>query len=169
MPILRSLNAAERVKAVDALQPVSYHAGEPITTEGELGDVFYIVEEGEVVVKKLDKNGNDLEVARKKRGDYFGGKAPRRGGQGRPRAHDSLTPQRGSSAGPDGRPPLSVHTHNTSTEIALLTDGVRVASVYAVTDVTCLALDKASFTRILGPCEDILKRNMANYNQYVQA
>jgi hypothetical protein len=53
-------------------------------------------------------------------------------------------------------------------EIALLTDGVRAASVHAVTDVTCLVLDKASFTRLLGPCEDILKRNMANYNQYIQ-
>ena len=52
-------------------------------------------------------------------------------------------------------------------EIALLTDGVRVASVYAVTDVTCLVLDKASFTRLLGPCEDILKRNMTNYNLYL--
>lgn len=54
----------------------------------------------------------------------------------------------------------------TPAEIALLTDGVRVATVTAATDVTCLALDKASFDRLLGPCEDILKRNMANYQQY---
>ena len=70
---------------------------------------------------------------------------------------------------PSPRPPHALPTPFPCpfSEIALLTDGVRVASVYAVTDVTCLVLDKASFTRLLGPCEDILKRNMTNYNLYL--
>jgi len=47
-----------------------------------------------------------------------------------------------------------------------LTDGFRVATVIAETDVDCLVLDKNAFVRLLGPCVDILKRNMETYAQY---
>jgi cAMP-dependent protein kinase regulator len=78
VPLLRSLDAAERIKAVDALQPQTFRAGEQIMEEGETGELFFIVEEGEVVVSRRDKNGQNKEVARKRRGDYFGGaQAPR--------------------------------------------------------------------------------------------
>ena len=53
-----------------------------------------------------------------------------------------------------------------SSEIALLTDGYRVASVIAETTVDVLVLDNNSFTRLLGPCADILKRNMSEYRRY---
>jgi len=51
-------------------------------------------------------------------------------------------------------------------EIALLTNGLRAATVTAITDVDCLVLDKNAFTRLLGPCVNILKRNMENYKLY---
>ena len=51
-------------------------------------------------------------------------------------------------------------------EIALLTDGYRVASVIAETPVDCLILDKAAFDRLLGRAVDILKRNMEVYSRY---
>jgi len=121
--ILSNLSPEELVKAADALQPVLFSKGDLILEEGEIGETFYIVEEGEVVVHKLDANGNKQELARKSVGDYFG-------------------------------------------EIALLNDGYRVASVSALTDVSCLVLDKAAFVRLLGPCIEILKRNMSTYQQF---
>jgi len=118
VPILSSLNPEELVKAADALHPVSFEPNDKIITEGETGETFYIVVDGEAVVSK-----GGQEVGKKTKGEYFG-------------------------------------------EIALLTDGVRVASITAATKVDCLVLDKHAFTRLLGPCVDILKRNMENYKQY---
>jgi len=118
VPILSSLNPEEIVKAADALQPFVYDAGANIIKEGEPGDTFYIMVEGEAIVSK-----GGQEVGKKTKGEYFG-------------------------------------------EIALLTNGVRVASITASTKVECLVLDKNAFTRLLGPCVDILKRNMENYKQY---
>ena len=91
VPILQSLDAAERAKAVDALQPIKYPAGSAITKQGDQGDLFFIVEEGEVVVKKTDKNGNEAELARKIRGDYFGGTSGAKSGH-------AAGPRRGSRA-----------------------------------------------------------------------
>ena len=48
-------------------------------------------------------------------------------------------------------------------ELALLNAAPRAASVAAVTAVKLASLDRASFARLLGPCEDILKRNAAKY------
>ena len=52
-------------------------------------------------------------------------------------------------------------------EIALLEPKPRQATCKAVGDVKVLALDRATFTRVLGPMEDILKRNMSAYNAAV--
>lgn len=49
-------------------------------------------------------------------------------------------------------------------EIALLEPKPRQATCKAVGNVKVLALDRATFTRVLGPMEDILKRNMEAYN-----
>jgi len=52
-------------------------------------------------------------------------------------------------------------------EIALLTDRPRAATVKAVGETKCVKLDRNRFTRVMGPCEEILRRNMSIYNQYV--
>merc|ERR1739848_519312 len=53
-------------------------------------------------------------------------------------------------------------------EIALLTDRPRAATVIASSDnLKCVRLDRARFNRVLGPCEDILRRNMEAYNKYM--
>jgi cAMP-dependent protein kinase regulator len=54
-------------------------------------------------------------------------------------------------------------------EIALLESKPRQATCKAVGPVKVLALDRATFTRVLGPMEDILKRNMEAYNAVVSA
>ncbi|KAF4094792.1 cAMP-dependent protein kinase type II-beta regulatory subunit [Onychostoma macrolepis] len=50
-------------------------------------------------------------------------------------------------------------------ELALVTNKPRAASAYAMDNVKCLAMDVQAFERILGPCMDIMKRNIANYEE----
>ncbi|XP_068149733.1 cAMP-dependent protein kinase type I regulatory subunit isoform X1 [Drosophila tropicalis] len=52
-------------------------------------------------------------------------------------------------------------------EIALLLDRPRAATVVARGPLKCVKLDRARFERVLGPCADILKRNITQYNSFV--
>lgn len=52
-------------------------------------------------------------------------------------------------------------------EIALLFNRPRAATVKAQGSLKCLKLDRDCFERLLGPCLDILKRNMENYNSLI--
>ena len=52
-------------------------------------------------------------------------------------------------------------------EIALMLDRPRAATVTAVGPLKCVKLDRARFERVLGPCSDILKRNIQQYNSFV--
>jgi len=54
-------------------------------------------------------------------------------------------------------------------EIALILDKPRAATVQAAADagpLKCVKMDRARFERVLGPCSDILKRNLDQYNLY---
>lgn len=53
--------------------------------------------------------------------------------------------------------------------MALLNDAPRAANVVAVGNIKVAMLDRNSFIRLLGPCEEILARNMKNYAHYEQA
>lgn len=52
-------------------------------------------------------------------------------------------------------------------EIALLEDKPRQATIVATEDLRVLTLDRKTFKRVMGPLEDILKRNMDHYNRMV--
>ena len=68
--IFDSLSRVERAAIADALNPSEFSAGEVIVREFEHGDVFYLIEEGEVKCTKEDADG---EVCRRLGpGDYFG-------------------------------------------------------------------------------------------------
>lgn len=51
-------------------------------------------------------------------------------------------------------------------ERALLNNDVRAANIIAQSDVSCLSLERETFKRMLGPLDDILKRNMEAYKNY---
>jgi len=55
----------------------------------------------------------------------------------------------------------------TTGEIALLLDRPRAATVVARGLLKCVKMDRTRFERVLGPCSDILKRNIAQYNSFV--
>ena len=52
-------------------------------------------------------------------------------------------------------------------ELALIRNEPRAANVIAKGDCNVLSLDRKSFKRLLGPIENILKRNSDDYNKYI--
>jgi len=51
-------------------------------------------------------------------------------------------------------------------ELALLTNEPRKATVTAIGTVKCLTIGREHFNQVMGPCEDILRRNIVNYKSY---
>ena len=51
-------------------------------------------------------------------------------------------------------------------ELALLRNEPRAASVIARTSISTVTMDRHAFKRMLGPLEEILKRNVDLYSQY---
>ncbi|KAJ7329582.1 hypothetical protein JRQ81_015756 [Phrynocephalus forsythii] len=54
-------------------------------------------------------------------------------------------------------------------ELALVTNKPRAASAYAIGTVKCLVMDVQAFERLLGPCMEIMKRNIVNYEEQLVA
>ncbi len=72
MPLFASMNAHEVQLLTRRLKLATHPAGEVIIRQGEAGDRFYIVKQGEVEVSRTDARGVTAVVARLHRGDYFG-------------------------------------------------------------------------------------------------
>ena len=70
--LLAGLSEIERSQIADSLQPEEYEAGEDVIRQGEQGDTFYIVEEGELVCTINQPGDTRLEVKTLTSGDYFG-------------------------------------------------------------------------------------------------
>ncbi|KAF7301388.1 hypothetical protein MIND_00704000 [Mycena indigotica] len=74
--LLSSLDGSERSKIADALVSRVYADGEAVVRQGEMGDTFFFVEEGEAIATKTqsDDNGDirEIQVGHLKKGDYFG-------------------------------------------------------------------------------------------------
>lgn len=51
-------------------------------------------------------------------------------------------------------------------ERALLTNDFRAANIIATSKVLVLSLERDTFMRLLGPLDEILKRNMDQYKKY---
>ena len=69
VPLLSSLTAYERSKIADALETTKYPAGSDIIKEGDVGDKFYLLENGEA---EATKRGESNPLKSYKKGDYFG-------------------------------------------------------------------------------------------------
>lgn len=123
VPLLEQLTEMELSTLADSLAEEAYADGATLFSQGDQGDMFYIVKEGSVICSQKDSGGQSKVVATLKPGDYFG-------------------------------------------EIALLTAKPRQATVSAQGEARVLALDRATFTRVMGPLDDIMKRNMEAYTKY---
>lgn len=68
-----------------------------------------------------------------------------------------------------GKPPHEVFQYKAGDyfgELSLLKNEPRAANIIATTKLQVVSLDRHSFKRLLGPIEDILKRNMDLYKQF---
>ena len=71
--ILSTVDSYERMQICDAVKTSSYQMNDYIIKEGELGDVFYILEEGEcIATKTLEPGKPTKEIKKYKPGEYFG-------------------------------------------------------------------------------------------------
>lgn len=73
VPLLTSLEPEERSKIADALISQVHEDGAAVVKQGDMGDDFFFVEDGEAIVTKVLPSGEEIEVARLTKGDYFGG------------------------------------------------------------------------------------------------
>jgi cAMP-dependent protein kinase regulator len=126
VPILDSLDSWEAMNLADCLEPRLYNDGDTVVKQGDPGDDFFIIVQGEAkVLQKKDGESEEVEVGTLKTSDYFG-------------------------------------------EIALILNRPRAATVVAQGKLECVKVDRQRFERILGPCQDILKRNMDQYQSIIQ-
>ena len=144
--LLSSLSSEEKSKIADALVSRVLADGEAVVRQGEMGDTFFFVEEGEAIVTQTqsaeDGQLRDITVGHLVKGDYFGGNAP-------------------SSI-------FISHRHIVnclSSELSLLRLAPRAATVSAVVradpskpKLKVAALDAQAFTRLLGPLREIMER-----------
>eukprot|EP00753_Platysulcus_tardus_P016257 PLAT5565.1.p1 GENE.PLAT5565.1~~PLAT5565.1.p1 ORF type:complete len:720 (-),score=419.53 PLAT5565.1:286-2445(-) len=76
VPILRTLNKRQLAQMADAMEDDRFEEGQRIIRQGEAGDHFYIIEDGEVdVLKREEGKGAEEKVGHLTRGDFFGEKA----------------------------------------------------------------------------------------------
>jgi cAMP-dependent protein kinase regulator len=244
-PLLRTLDAEQRDQMVKAFSgPLMKEDGEDVIVEGDIGDVFYLIEEGkvDVYVSKVP----DTCVHTYNSGDSFGElaimyNAPRaatcrangtvklwaldrvsfkvivvaaamqkreqfvgflkgvpilesltemelmtmadsmaeekynsgdvicnQGDAGNYFyiVHEGTAICRQKDADGNDKDVATLNSGNYFGEIALLTEKPRQATVVAEGALKVLALDKATFTRVMGPMDDIMKRNMSSYNKH---
>jgi len=125
VPIFGELDKWERSTVADALESCVYEEGTHVIEQGQTGDDFFIIMNGEAdVLQRPTENTPAEKVGSLGPSDFFG-------------------------------------------EIALILDRPRAATVIARTQLKCVKMDRGRFERVMGPCRDILKRDLNKYNSYV--
>jgi len=126
--ILSTIEPYELMQISDALKTATFKKGDYIIKEGEMGDVFYILEEGSCeATKTLEPGKPDTVIKEYSVGDYFG-------------------------------------------ERALIKGEPRACNIIAISEnVKVISLDRISFKRLLGPIEEILKRNIEKYQNIMSS
>lgn len=123
--ILKHIEPYELSQICDALKSKKYKAGEYIIKQNEIGEEFFIIEDGEAIATKVFNEGEEeKKVYSYSKSGYFG-------------------------------------------ELALIKNEPRAANIIAETDCEILSLDRRSFKRLLGPIENILRRNSNDYLKYM--
>ncbi|CAJ1433240.1 unnamed protein product [Effrenium voratum] len=72
VPLFKPLESYDLMQLADCLQQQTLEAGQKILKQGEPGDTFYIVEEGQLTATKKRDDGKEEEVLEYQRGDFFG-------------------------------------------------------------------------------------------------
>lgn len=70
--LLASLDKWEKLSVADALESAEFSASAVIMKQGDIGDAFFIIEEGECSVTITNEKGETQEVNQLTQADYFG-------------------------------------------------------------------------------------------------
>jgi cAMP-dependent protein kinase regulator len=141
LELLETLDSFERNKLGDAMKTEQYNLNEFIVREGEIGDKFYFIEEGTAIAVK-DAPEEECESPLKR--------------------------HRGQE--PEAKEQLIVFEYKENDyfgELSLLHETPRAASIKVTSDYILVSvIDRFAFKRLLGPLEDMLKRNTEKYQKY---
>ncbi|KAK7940375.1 hypothetical protein WMY93_003701 [Mugilogobius chulae] len=193
------LDDNERSDIFDAMFPVTHIAGETVIQQGDEGDNFYVIDQGEVDVyvngewvTNIGEGGSFGELGstlrKRKMYEEFLSKvsilesldkwerltvADKIVVQGEP-GDDFFIITEGIASvlqrRSDNEEYVEVGRLGPSDyfgEIALLLNRPRAATVVARGPLKCVKLDRPRFERVLGPCSEILKRNIQRYNSFI--
>ncbi|PVV04829.1 hypothetical protein BB560_000659 [Smittium megazygosporum] len=72
IPILKSLESYELQKIADSLESVTFEDKDVVIKQGDKGDCFYLIEDGNALVYKTNEEGESRRVGSLTKGDYFG-------------------------------------------------------------------------------------------------
>ena len=134
----------ERMNVADALNPRTFENEECVIRQGDAADGMYFVEAGTVRITVAGENDIEVEVSRVTKGGYLGELALV---THRPRA---------ASAYCVGPVRLACKNFFLSQSTSLYFVGWRFLSLL-------LVLDVQAFERLMGPCMNIMKRNIDDY------
>jgi len=121
---LADLDSWELLTLADALQSKAFEDGSTVFKQGDEGDDFFIIVNGEAEVFQRKKEGSETQMDTLKRGQYFG-------------------------------------------EVAIILNRTRTATIKARGKLEVVKIDRDTFERILGPCQEIMRRNMDRYNTLI--
>uniref|UniRef100_A0A665TDW1 cAMP-dependent protein kinase type II regulatory subunit n=1 Tax=Echeneis naucrates TaxID=173247 RepID=A0A665TDW1_ECHNA len=139
VPLLNSLELCERMKIVDVLGGRGFKDGERIITQVQSWDICCCV--STYLLFWMDLIGEVFLLLSMKAGQQDNAEV------------EVARCTRGQYFG----------------ELALVTNKPRAASVYAVGETKCLVIDIQAFERLLGPCMDIMRRNISQYEEQLVA
>lgn len=153
VPILSPLSKLEKLRLLDAFEEKTYQAGETVVHQGQTGDLFYIIKDGEATVLQHDETKLPAvpPTAIAALGNSGAGVA-----EGTEGTSSSAPSKSGDSSG--ARRVNQLFRSDFFGETSLLTSAPRTASVVAVTRLVCLTLDRENFISVLGPLEQLMAR-----------
>jgi CRP-like cAMP-binding protein len=153
---LETLSEMELLAVADTLVPREHSNEEIICEEGKLGDQFYLIEVSLSVSLSISLSLSHspfptalLTTPRSQEGEV-------------------ICTQKDPSSGSENVI-ATLSKGNYFGEVALLTDKPRQATVRVAPHQTIrlLSLDRATFKRLFGPLDPILRRNMDSYNRFL--
>uniref|UniRef100_A0A672RN15 Protein kinase, cAMP-dependent, regulatory, type I, beta n=1 Tax=Sinocyclocheilus grahami TaxID=75366 RepID=A0A672RN15_SINGR len=175
------LDDNERSDIFDAMFPVTHIAGETVIQQGDEGDNFYVIDQGEVDVSSVFHTcfysqmhtcavvyGSTLR--KRKMYEEFLSKFSSSLNLHLTFSFSSQGIASVLQRRSDNEEYVEVGRLGPSDyfgEIALLLNRPRAATVVARGPLKCVKLDRPRFERVLGPCSEILKRNIQRYNSFI--
>lgn len=145
------------MNVADALMTKTYADGERIIVQGDCADGMYFVESGEVQITILGDNGQEIEVNRIKSGGYFGELALV---THKPRAA-SVYAVGDVKLACECKLFMLFQTRQAPMRLLFYFRFQLIRILFSFLAV----LDVEAFERLLGPCMQIMKRNINDYEE----